>query len=213
MQRSETILLLMPDAVWRAACFTALATAPQRIVRGYSSVDDVCEALAGVEQACLVIDQPAIRLPGFGTMTGLLEDQPAIFPLVLAQALDADDAMTLLSCPRCNIMRERDDVAAIAERVGVLLPLAAQVGTRWRCEQAARAALAKLSPRETSVLTGLAVGQTSKDIARSLGVSPRTIEVHRASIMRRTGAATLAELLRLCFLAELAATPTLARAA
>jgi two-component system, LuxR family, response regulator FixJ len=213
MQRSETILLLMPDAVRRAACFTALATAPQRIIRGYGCADDVCEVLAGTDQACLVIDQAAIRQPGFGTMTGLLEDHPAIFPLVLAPALDADDAMTLLSCPRCDILRERDDVGAIADRVAVLLPLAAQVGTRWRRERDARAALARLSPRETSVLTGLAEGQTSKDIARALGVSPRTIEVHRASIMRRTGAATLAELLRLCFLAELSVPPAYARAA
>jgi FixJ family two-component response regulator len=213
MNASETILLLMPDAARRAACFTALSAMPQRIIRGYGYADDVCEAMAGIEQACLVIDQPAIRQPGFAALTGLLEDHPAIFSLVLAPALDADDAMTLLSCPRCNIVREADDVAAIADRVAALLPLAAQVGTRWRSERAARAALARLSPREASVLAGLAGGQTSKDIARALGVSPRTIEVHRASIMRRTGATTLAELLRLCFLAELAVPPQLARAA
>lgn len=213
MHSSETILLLMPETARRAVCFTALSTNPQRIIRGYGSADDVCEALAGIEQACLVIDQPAIRQPGFAALTGLLETQPAIFSLVLAPALDADDAMTLLSCPRCDIMREASDAAAIADRVAALLPLVAQVGARWRSERAARAALARLSPRETSVLIGLARGQTSKDIARALGVSPRTIEVHRASIMRRTGATNLADLLRLCFLAELPVTPLFARAA
>ena len=213
MHPSETILLLMPDIARRAACFTALSVDPQRIIRGYGSADDVCEALAGVEQACLIIDKPAIRQRGFGTLTGLLEDHPAIFPLVLAAQLDADDAMTLLSCPRCEILRETEDVAAVAARVAAMLPMVAQVGQRCRSEQQARAALARLSPREASVLTGLAEGQTSKDIARALGVSPRTIEVHRASIMRRTGAATLADLLRLHFLAELPVVAPLARAA
>lgn len=213
MNFGETVLLLMPDAGRRAACFTALSAAPQRIIRGYGGAGDLCEALAEIDQACLVIDQSAIRQAGFGKLTGLLEDLPAIFSLVLAPTLDADDAMTLLSCPRCEILRERDDIAAIAARIELALPRIARVGERWRHEQQARAALARLSPREKSVLAALADGQTSKNIARALGVSPRTIEVHRASIMHRTGATSLAELLRLCFLAEFPGVSALARAA
>ena len=213
MYPSETILLLMPDAARRAACFNALSVAPQRIIRGFGSADDLCEALAGIEQACLVVDQPAIRQRSFRTLATLLEDYPAILPLVVAPALDADDAMTLLGCPRCDIMRGADDVAAVAMRVAALLPFVAKAGERQRRERHAHMALARLSPRETSVLMGLAAGQTSKDIARALGVSPRTIEVHRASIMRRTGSATMADLLRLQFMAELTAAPAFARAA
>jgi two-component system, LuxR family, response regulator FixJ len=213
MHITETILLLMPDTARRVACFTALSVAPQRIIRGYGCADDLSEALPGVEQACLIIDQAAIRQTGFARMAAGLQERPAIFSLVLAPTLDADDAMTLLSCPRCEIVRGGDDVAVVVDRVAALLPHVAQVGDRWRRERAAQAALARLSPREVSVLSCLAEGLTSKDIARTLGVSPRTVEVHRASIMRRTGAATLADLLRLCFLAELAVTPTFARAA
>jgi FixJ family two-component response regulator len=213
MNTSETILLLMPDSARRAACFTALSAAPQRIIRGFGDVADVCEAISGLDAACLVIDLPAIRQPGFAALTGLLEHCPAILSLVLAPQLNADDAMTLLSCPRANVVPGETDVTVIADRVAALMPLVAQLGARWRSEQQARAALARLSPRETMVLTGLAVGQSSKDIARNLGVSPRTIEVHRASIMRRTGSATLADLLRLHFLAELPVAPLLARAA
>ncbi len=212
MQPSETILLLMPDAGRRAACFAALADRPQRIVRAFGESDDVTEVLGGIEQACLVIDKAAIRQSGFRALTASLERRPAIFSLALAPGLDVDDAMTLLTCPRCEILRS-DDVAAAADRAEALLPAIAAVGERWRAEQAARLALARLSPREATVLAGLAGGQTSKDIARVLGVSPRTIEVHRASIMRRTGSDTLAGLLRLYFLAELPVAPLLARAA
>lgn len=213
MNQTETILLLMPDTARRMACFSALAINPQRIIRGFGDPRDLCEALSNVDQACLVFDQAAIGLPGFDELLNLLAVCPAIFTLAMATALDADDAMMLLRCPRCDIVPVGDDVTMIAERVDALMPLVARVGARWRSEQQARAALALLSPREASVLAGLAAGQTSKDIARILGVSPRTVEVHRASIMRRTGAPTLAELLRLYFLAELAVAPLLARAA
>lgn len=213
MSHSETVLMLIPDAARRMACFAALAVQPQRIIRGFANAYDLCAALDNVDQACLVLDHAAIRLPGFDSLLRQLTDFPAIFTLVMASALDADDAMTLLRCPRCDILPDSDDVTAMAARVDALMPLVARVGARWQSEQRARAALALLSPREAAVLAGLAAGQTSKDIARQLGISPRTVEVHRASIMRRTGAPTLAELLRLHFLAELPAAALLARAA
>ena len=213
MNPCETILLLMPDTARRMACFAALAVKPQRIVRGFANPRDLCEALASVDQGCLLFDQPAMRLPGFDDMLRPLAARPAMFALATVAELGADDAMTLLRCPRCDILTGGDDVMAIAERIDALMPLVAKVGARWQSEQQARAALAQLSPREAMVLAELAAGRTSKDIARTLGISPRTIEVHRASIMRRTGTTTLAELLRLHFLAELPVAPLLARAA
>lgn len=213
MNRSETILLLMPDTARRMACFAALAVKPQRIVRGFANARDLGEALLGVDQGCLLFDQAAMHLPGFAAMLRQFAARPAMFALASVAKLDADDAMTLLRCPRCDILTGGDDVTVVADRVEALMPLVAKVGDRWQSEQLARAALARLSPREATVLDGLAAGQTSKDIARALGVSPRTVEVHRASIMRRTSTATLADLLRLHFLAELPVAPLLARAA
>jgi PAS domain S-box-containing protein len=54
--------------------------------------------------------------------------------------------------------------------------------------------IAILSPRERDVLNWLIAGYTNKMIARELGISPRTVEVHRASVMNRLGAHTLPEL-------------------
>jgi len=53
-------------------------------------------------------------------------------------------------------------------------------------------------------LDAIAAGLGNKAIARRLDLSPRTVEVHRANIMRRTDAGSVAELLRLAFIAELA---------
>ena len=79
----------------------------------------------------------------------------------------------------------------------------------WRAAQdavarrrEAEARLAALTPRERDILDAIAVGLGNKAIARQFDLSPRTVEVHRANIMRRAGAGNIAELLRLQFTAE-----------
>lgn len=58
-----------------------------------------------------------------------------------------------------------------------------------------------LTPRDRDVLEGLAQGLPNKTIAYDLGISSRTVEVHRASIMSKLGVRTLAETLRIAFAA------------
>jgi two-component system response regulator FixJ len=53
-----------------------------------------------------------------------------------------------------------------------------------------------LSPRETEVLFRLVDGRSNKVIAQELGISPRTVEVHRANVMRKTNSANFSELIR-----------------
>lgn len=61
----------------------------------------------------------------------------------------------------------------------------------------ARGRLAALSPREREVLDQLAEGRANKSIAQTLNISPRTVEIHRASVMRKLGANHAAEAVRL----------------
>ena len=63
------------------------------------------------------------------------------------------------------------------------------------------ARLARLSGREREVLRGVAAGRGNKVIAQDLGISPRTVEVYRAHLMAKTGAHTVADLLRLALAA------------
>jgi PAS domain S-box-containing protein len=64
---------------------------------------------------------------------------------------------------------------------------------RARKEDDARSKIAGLSTREREVLEGLLAGGTNKVIARTLGLSPRTVEIHRARVMEVLGARTLPE--------------------
>ena len=64
-------------------------------------------------------------------------------------------------------------------------------------------ALGALTPRERQVLVGVARGHTNREIALQLGISHRTVETHRESLMRKLGVRTVAGLTRLALEAGL----------
>ena len=63
--------------------------------------------------------------------------------------------------------------------------------------------MARLTPREREVLVGLVEGGTNKTIGQKLGISPRTVELHRAQVMNRLNASSLTELLQVALAAGL----------
>jgi two-component system, LuxR family, response regulator FixJ len=82
----------------------------------------------------------------------------------------------------------------------------ARAGKPGRERDALQAAqrIATLSPRECEVLDGLLAGRPNKVIAFDLGISVRTVEVHRAHMMERLGTRQLAGAIRLAVMAKLA---------
>ncbi len=73
---------------------------------------------------------------------------------------------------------------------------------RAAAENDAAAKLAKLTPREREVLVLVGKGLHAKEIARALAISPRTVEVHKASMMAKLGARNVAELVRFALNAD-----------
>jgi two-component system response regulator FixJ len=62
---------------------------------------------------------------------------------------------------------------------------------------ATRQRLAQLTERERQVMAGIVAGLPNKTIAYDLDISPRTVEVHRASVMSKMNARNLPELVRM----------------
>jgi two-component system response regulator FixJ len=91
---------------------------------------------------------------------------------------------------------------ALVDAIEAALSVSAE-GTASLEREAARARIARLTPREREVLCGLARGRSNKMIAFELGISPRTTEIHRARMMNRLGVSTLSQALRVAFSAGL----------
>ena len=82
---------------------------------------------------------------------------------------------------------------ALLFAVGTALAGIRDAAERTRARDESRDRVATLSERERAVLEGLLGGGTNKTIARTLGLSPRTVEIHRARLMEALGAHTLPE--------------------
>ena len=86
--------------------------------------------------------------------------------------------------------------SAIAECLAAVRPVSR--------DEAASARITRLTPREREVLLGLVEGDTNKMLGKKLGISPRTVELHRAQVMNRMNAANLAELIQFALAAGIA---------
>lgn len=121
-----------------------------------------------------------------GVLTFALADRPQVERAVLAVKAGAADVFTKPVDTDRLLRAVRD---ASREEIGL-----ASRGGRLAIEVHS---FAQLTPRERQVLQLIAEGQSNKEAGRELGISPRTIEVHRARVMEKLGARNAADLVRI----------------
>ena len=97
--------------------------------------------------------------------------------------------------------REHD----LLDRINEALNLDESVLRKEMDRQAIRENLGSLSEREWQVFERVAEGEMNKVIAADLGISERTVEVHRGQVMKKLGVRTLAQLVRVKIEAEMSA--------
>ncbi|PQM28801.1 helix-turn-helix transcriptional regulator [Sphingopyxis lindanitolerans] len=204
-EQNAPIHLILPDAVERAACFRTLADQPGRIVRSFASGDAWIEAGADADCAILLFHW---RQPGGAdgaALLGRIGGRSDITAFVAASRLTIDESRAILRGGAHDLLPAPLDPRSVRRTIdGAVADWAVRRSALARRSEA-EARLAALTPRERDILDAIAAGLGNKAIARRLDLSPRTVEVHRANIMRRTDAGSVAELLRLAFTAELGA--------
>jgi FixJ family two-component response regulator len=117
----------------------------------------------------------------------VLEDRPLVEPAVLAMKSGATDVITKPIDTEYFVRAVRE---ALRDDAGVGVPAAVRHPIEVR-------GFAQLTPREREVLQLITNGQSNKEAGRELGISPRTIEVHRARVMEKLGARNTADLMRI----------------
>lgn len=122
-----------------------------------------------------------------GTPVFILEDHPEVDLAVPAMRAGATDVITKPIDSERLLHGVRD---AVRENVHVGTIDGGKRNVEVR-------GFAQLTPREREVLQLITNGQSNKEAGRNLGISPRTIEVHRARVMEKLGARNTADLMRI----------------
>jgi two-component system response regulator FixJ len=177
-----------------------LLTASGFAVRVYESAVAFLDALPSVQPGCVVTD---VRMPGIDGLElqrQLNERRIGLPVIVMTGHGDVPLAVEAMKAGAIDFLEKpfNDEVLLSAIRTAV----SRHAEDARRHDEAAAVAekLACLSAREAEVLDGLLAGRPNKTIAYDLSISVRTVEVHRAHLMAKMGAANLSELLRMAFL-------------
>ncbi|MDB6012159.1 MAG: two component transcriptional regulator, LuxR family [Gammaproteobacteria bacterium] len=163
----------------------------------FASAESFIGAYRPEWHGCVVTD---LRMPG---MSGLelqaaLRQRQIDLPVVVLTAHgDVATVRTALKNGALDFLEKpvEDDILLEVVQNALRLDREQRVSTTERAAVSER--LARLTAREREILTPLAAGQQNLDIAAQLGISPRTVEVHKARIMEKLGCRSLADLIRI----------------
>ena len=166
-------------------------------VRCFDSAETFLARYDPREIACLIVD---IRMGG---MTGLelqdrLIERKSPLPIVFITGHgDVPMAVETMKKGALDFIQKpfnEEDLTALVER---MLEHAREAFTDYQQAASRDALLAKLTSRESQVLERIVAGRLNKQIADDLGISIKTVEAHRANIMEKLGANTVADLIKI----------------
>jgi len=196
MESQATIFVVDDDEAVRDALSLLMKSAGLP-VETYSSAQAFLDAYDPLRPGCLVLD---IRMPGMsGTeLQEQLREQQIHIPIIIITGHgDVPTAVDAVQKGAVDFIQKPFDDHVLLGRIRCAIAQDAQ----WRREQAKRAEvealLAKLTPREREVMDLLVAGQSNKEIALELGLSRKTVDIHRAHVMMKLRIGSLAELLRI----------------
>jgi two-component system, LuxR family, response regulator FixJ len=163
----------------------------------YSSAQEFLASYQPSQPGCLVLD---IRMPG---MSGLelqqqLNLRGAVIPVIFISGHgDIPMAVEAMQHGAFDFLQKPFRDQDLLDRIQRALVKDAELRTALGEHVRIRARLETLTAREREVLELMAKGKQNKAIAQDLGVSPRTIEIHRARVMEKMSVQSVAELVRM----------------
>ena len=165
-------------------------------VRTHSSAVDFLEIAPSISNGCLVTD---LRMPDIDGLELLkrLNAMSAMLPTIMVTGHgDVQMAVEAMKSGAIDFIEKPFDQQRIIDSIR---RAADSAGAQFELEQSrsrTQEAIKSLSEREGQVLDGVMTGQPNKVIAFELGISPRTVEGYRATLMAKMQARNLADLIR-----------------
>ncbi|MDQ1183694.1 MULTISPECIES: response regulator [Agrobacterium] len=152
---------------------------------------------------CVLLDLRMPEMDGFEVQARLLLINPGLPVIVITAEGDVQSAVRAMKAGAVDFIEKPCSDETLISAIESALR---GIGMKGRTEDIAAAAvlIGTLSPREREVLEALVAGQPNKVIAFRLGISVRTVEVHRSRMMERLGVRQLGQAVKLSVLASLA---------
>jgi two-component system, LuxR family, response regulator FixJ len=206
MTEAQRLVHIVDDdeAVRRSAGF--MLRTSNFLVKTYASGTDLL-SVKNLPKGCVLLD---IRMP---EMDGLevqaeLHRRGLLHPVIIMTGHgEIGLAVQAMKAGAIDFIEKPFEKAVLIGALDEGFARLEHAGSAKARAEAAETKLNVLTPREREVLQGLARGFPNKTIAYDLGISARTVEVHRANVMTKLGAPSLAEALRVAFAAGLGVTP------
>jgi FixJ family two-component response regulator len=196
MSATATVFIVDDDAAVRDGLAMLLDTAGLA-VETYDSAAAFLAACSTLRTGCLILD---VRMPD---MTGPelqaeLKQRGIDLPIIFLTAHgDIPTTVQAMKQGATDFLTKPVVGSELLDRVRSALEKGAQLHQQASATRALRERLEGLTQRELEVMKLVADGLPNKEIARNLGISHRTVEVHRARVMQKTGVTNLVELSRL----------------
>ena len=165
--------------------------------RALSSASEFLETYNPSQSGCLVLD---VRMPG---MSGLelqqqLNLRGATIPVIFITGHgDVPMAVEAMQHGAFDFLQKPFRDQDLIDRIQRALERDVRSRASLAQHEKIRQRIASLTPREQEVLKLMTQGKPNKVMAAALGVSQRTVEIHRARVMEKSGAASLAQLVRM----------------
>jgi two-component system response regulator FixJ len=171
-------------------------------VETYATAEQFLNAYDGSQPGCLILD---VRMPGMGGLP--LQDELAKrhieLPIIIVTGYaEIPMAVRAMKAGAVDFIEKPFSDQLLLEKVREVIDAYMRRRQSSADRDVLAARFASLSAREREVLEGVVAGKANKVIALELGVGPKTVEAHRAKLMKKLGVDSLADLVRLTLLSS-----------
>jgi FixJ family two-component response regulator len=196
MDNKQTVFVVDDDEGIREGLALLLETVGQPYEL-YSSAIEFLDTYDASKGGCLVLDIRMPRMSGLDLQEKLNEQGPLLPIIFITGHGDIQMAVEAMRRGALDFIRKPFREQDLLDRINEAL--AFDIGKRKNIAEHQEFVdkVAALSEREREVFHCVAVGEMSKVIAENLGISVRTVEVHRSQIMKKLGVRTVAQLVRI----------------
>jgi FixJ family two-component response regulator len=165
-------------------------------VRCFDSAESFLNRYDPREVACLIVDIRMGGMSGLELQDKLVERKSPLPMAFITGHGDVPMAVDTMKKGAMDFIQKPFDETALASLVERMLAQANEAFAQYQQAASRDALMAKLTTRESQVLERIVAGRLNKQIADDLGISIKTVEAHRANIMEKLNANTVADLLK-----------------